>query len=107
MSTQEEKRSALASISALMPWWFLMTRSAEDTSLGAQRPHHLLPTTLSQPSTRSPGGNQALWVSPAAPGHPSAGSPPSIHSISSRTALKKRNLSGGVQQQLAAGSGAP
>lgn len=40
MSMQEEKRSALASISALMPWWFLITRSAEDTSLGAQRPHH-------------------------------------------------------------------
>lgn len=33
MSMQEEKRSALASISALMPCWFLMTRSAEDTSL--------------------------------------------------------------------------
>lgn len=34
MSMQEENRSALASISALMPCWFLMTKSAEDTSLG-------------------------------------------------------------------------
>ena len=103
MSMQEEKRSALASISALMPWWFLMTRSAEDTSLGVQRPHYRCPQPCLSPQPTALGGCRAPWPSPG----PLLGIHLQVHPIHPQhqlpDGLEEAELVRGVQEQLAAG----